>query len=636
MGYQLMLSPGKIGTMKVKNRIFLPPMGMGFCDEHSFVTDRLIKYHSRIAKGGCALNIVEVTTVHPSSLNAFETALYDDKFIDGHRRLTDAIHENGGKCGIELYHGGWLCDNDECWIPSETTLPKGKTAHILSIEEIHELVESFGDAAVRAQKAGYDAIWIHGGHGYLIDLFANPHTNKRTDEYGGDITHRARFGVEVIKNIRKKVGPNMPVVMRFCAQSFTDGDNTLADGKQLAMLYEAAGVDALDVSQGADHTNNDSIEDSLPPYYLPHGFFTKSGLAIKSVVKVPVIIAGFVTVPELAEKILKTGAADFVSVGRQQLSDPDFVKKTEEDRVGDIVHCIGCTQGCMNRRMLNLPATCIFRPETGNEEPLSRVATPKKVLVIGAGPAGLEAARIAAERGHKVTIMEKSGLVGGQYYLAGFAPKKQQIIANCLQMALRAQKAGVDIRLYTMATAERIKAFAPDHVIVATGGHPAVPPIPGVEKTKGSWDIIAGKAFIKGNNVVVIGGGLVGMEAMEILSAQGKQVTIVEMANMIGKDLELIVWSHYKRVLDDGKVNVRVNTKCLEIKDNEIIVETDGKRQTIPCDGVVLAAGVVSDKVVPQMVDNLGIPYSVIGDAKNTGKVLRAIKNGNEIARAIN
>lgn len=640
MSYKKFLSPGKIGSLTLKNRSIFPPMGTHFVED-GFVTEQMIAYQARRAQGGCAMNIVEIASVHRTSSAKLILGIYDDKFIPGLTKLASAIKEAGAKACIQLWHGGRQHSGAEfggqCWGPSAVPCPMiQEIPHVMTLDEIHEIIDAYGEAARRAKDAGFDAVEIHGAHGYLIDCFLNAYSNTRTDEYGGNLEQRARFGREVIRAVRAKVGADFPVLMRMSARENYPGGITLEDGIKAAQLYEAEGIDALDISQGC----YGAMPYTVPPYYLPERVNAYNASQIKKNVKVPVIVAGKIYTPDIAEEILQNGQADFIALGRVQLTDPDFVKKTQEDRPEDIMHCVACNSGCVERMFAGKVTSCIFNPLTGYETQIKikPAAQKKRVLVIGGGPGGLEAARVAAERGHDVTLLEQTGDLGGQYIIAGRSPHKVMMENEARHMGYLAMKAGVNVRLYTKATPERIQALKPDVVIVATGSEPVIPAIEGVHGSNvyEARKVINGNTRVREHKVAVIGGGLVGLEAAEFLIEQGKQVCIIEMLDQVGKDLEMYIRPHMMQMLEVNKVDVYVRTECVSIGKDGVTVDKDGRRQNIAADAVVLAAGAKSDPGnVAGMAAGLVSQCHVIGDAKTPGNVIDAIWQGNEVARSL-
>jgi 2,4-dienoyl-CoA reductase-like NADH-dependent reductase (Old Yellow Enzyme family)/thioredoxin reductase len=653
MAYEKLLSPGKIGTLTLKNRSVFPPMGTHYCVD-SFVTDATIAYYARRAQGGCAMVTVEVSSVHRTSREPLNVGLHDDKFLPGLTKLASAIKAGGAAAAIQLWHAGRQHGTAEAmqrelgvyhfeeeiekpWAPSAIPCPLHKVMpHAMSLDEIHELIGAYGDAAVRAKKAGFDCVILHAAHGYLVDCFLNPYSNDRTDEYGGSLENRARFGQDIVRDIRKKLGRDFPVAVRISAEEKYPGGVTLEDTIKVAQMYEKSGADAIDISQGCFGT----IYVTVPPYYMPEKPNEYNASQIKKNVGIPVICPGKLFTPGIAEEVLQAGSADFVGLGRIQIADPDFMKKTIEDRVDEIVHCIGCNSGCVNHIFVGKPVSCIFNPVAGHETTIAikPAEKKKKVLVIGGGPGGLEAARVAKERGHDVVLFEKSPELGGQFLIAGQPPHKKRFADAAKHMGYRALKAGVDVRLYTTATPDRIAAVKPDVIIVATGSEPVMPKIPGIDGVNvfEARRVISGTDRVRAQTVAVIGGGQVGLEAAELLTEEGKKVIVIEMLDEVGKDVEMFIKPYTLGYLKDNNIEVHVNAKCVAIGADSVTVEKDGKAEEIKKVGaVVVAVGAKSD---PAKVAEIASAYGechVVGDAERPGKVIDAIWKANEVARAI-
>ncbi len=643
MAFPSLFSPIKIRDMELRNRVVFPAMGTKMATRDGFVTKQLIDYHVARALGGNGLNFAEVCGVHgPSTPPAF-LAIHDDEYIPELKKLTDAVHEAGGKIGVQLWQGGMVAATyrmDAVIIPSDLPLPNGHVIPGATVEAISEIVQSFGEAARRAVEAGFDCVEFHAGHNYSPHAFLSPAFNKRTDEYGGSLENRARFSLECIRAIRKNIPDTMPLFMRIVAHDdYLEGGLTIEEVIEFCKMAKEAGVDVLNVSRG--NFSSAAIKYEVPPIDLPRGFNVKNAARIKKETGMITIAVGRINDPALAEEIIASGQADMVTVGRGQLADPDFCKKAKEGRVEDIVKCIGCNQGCYDGFVSpdSPHITCLRNPAVGREAEfrLSPAKEPKKVLIAGGGVAGLEAAITLKRRGHEPVLCEASDTLGGQFLLAGRAPRKEEMTEAAIAMGEMAKRENVDIRLSTPVTPNLIREIHPDEVIIAIGAEPVKPDIPGIDlpHVASAHDVLAGKAEAKGN-VVVIGGGLVGLETAEYLAA-GNHVTVLEMQDDVGKDLgqlrKICVMEH----LHMSGVQLVTNATCVEIKDNAVVIEKDGERQEIACDSVVVAVGAKprASEDLSSYCDGAGIPFHIIGDAVRARKALDAIAEAAEVARRI-
>lgn len=641
MSYGNLLSEGRIGSLTLRNRVVFPPMGSMFCDKDGFVTQRLIDYHVRRAEGGSGMNILENTATHKSTFNPYAPNIWDDKFNEGLSALTAGVHAAGGKMVCQLAHGGrqesGAPRGHAPWAPSAIPCPFiQEIPHVMTKEEIDDVIRGFGEGAARAKKCGFDAVEVHGSHGYLIDEFLNPYSNTREDEYGGSLENRARFVREVLREVRKSVGPDYPVIFRMNAsENVPEGGLVIEEALQVAKWAKEDGIDALDISQGC-YT---AMAYTVPPYYLPHALNADNAGRFREETGLPVICAGRVNTPDMAEAILKERKADFISIGRGMLADPDFVKKTMEDRPEDIVHCISCNSGCIENSFAGEGLSCVFCAQTGHEKEYSypKTDTPKNILVIGGGVGGLEAARVAAERGHKVTLFEKTGILGGQFLIAGAAPYKKEFKEAALQMGYRAMKAGVDVKFYTEATKERIEKLHPDFIILAAGSKGRELKFEGEGKLPvyQAREFLNGDVRVKEKTVLVLGGGITGLEAAEVLTEEGKTAIVAEMLDTIGKDLESTIKPYMDEYLSKHRIRTYVKARCTGLAEDGVIAEVDGKEEKIACDALIVAAGSVVDRAVEEMVKATGIPYRAVGDADRPGKMRKAVWAANEIARTI-
>ena len=424
-------SPIKIGTLEASNRLVVPAMVVNYCNEDGTATEKFIAYHEAKAKGGWGIIITENYAVDPKGKGFTRIpGLWDDSQIPGHRELTKRVHQYASKIVAQIYHAGrqtnHLVINDQPVAPSPIPCPANQEIpHELTVTEIQQLVKNFGDCARRAQSAGFDGVEIHGGHGYLIAQFMSSYSNKRTDEYGGNIYNRMRFPLEILADIKKKVGNDFPIFFRISGDELVPGGRTIEDTKAIAILLEDAGVNVLHISAGA----YGAMHGIIPPAVLAHGWITDLAAAVKKVVDIPVITVGRINDPLLAESILRSGKADLVSMGRASLADPNMPQKALAGKFDEIIQCIGCLQGCVAKIVEGKAAQCILNPTLGREWEITikPAEHKKKIFIAGGGPAGLEAAIYAAQRGHEVHVFEKSNKLGGQFYLASVPPSKGEI-----------------------------------------------------------------------------------------------------------------------------------------------------------------------------------------------------------------
>ncbi|HLZ18867.1 MAG TPA: FAD-dependent oxidoreductase, partial [Smithellaceae bacterium] len=543
------LSPLKIKSLELPNRVVMPPMGTNLGNADSTVSPENLAYLKRRAKGKPGLLITEITGVHPNGMvTPHELAAFDDRFIPGLRRMADVAHQEGCKIAMQVHHSGreslYMLGQGKAIGPSAipSIVFKG-TPREMTKADIEEVIAAFGSAARRACEAGFDAVEIHCAHGYLLTQFLSALSNQRTDEYGGKtLKERSRFVLEVLRSIRQQTGPDFPISIRISAEEFIKGGYSADDMQSIAPDFVAAGADILHASFGT-HGSPGGITQA-PAEYAP-GFNAWLARKMKDAVSIPVIAVGRFTDPADAEKVLAQGDADLIAFGRQFLADPDFLIKAKEGRTEDIRQCIACNQGCIEREMLGEGnIRCSINPETGLETlyPEKKSASPKNVWVIGSGPAGLTAASEADRLGHRVTLFEKKKILGGQIRYAQLPPHKE-IYGQWIDWLIgQIKKTGVTIKNETDVNETILREGKPDFVILATGGEKIVPPIPGIDRefVCDAWQILDGRIAPK-ENIVVIGGALIGMEVADFLTQKGKAVTIVE---MLKRSPVLMITSH--------------------------------------------------------------------------------------------
>jgi len=643
-----LFDPIKIGKLELKNRIVMPALNTKFGTEWGAVNDRLIDYFVERAKGGVGLIVIENTCIDwPAGKAGTNPIRADDwKFIQGLHDLAEAVHLYGAKIATQLQHPGrqgsslTSAEGQQLVAPSEIPcLPTGaEMPHALTVEEIEVLIGKYIMGATITKAAGFDAVEIQGGHGYLITQFMSPYSNKREDEYGRDFEGRMKFPISIIEGIRIVVGPDFPIIFRLSADEYVEGGLTLEDNKLIAQRLEAAGVDAISVSSGI-YESTPWYSRIFPTADMPMGCNVPLAQEIKKAVKIPIIVAGKLGDPVLAEKVLREGKADLIAMGRALLADPELPRKAYEGRLEDIRPCIYCNEACIGNISRMWRISCVVNPTLGREreyaiEPAKRK---RRVLVVGGGPAGMEAARVASLRGHKVTLYEKEKTLGGQL-IAASAPQFKEPIGDLAEyLENQVEKLGVKVKLGTEATSALIKRLKPDVVILATGAIPIAPKIPGAQANKVAMatDILLGRRKA-GKKVVIIGGGEVGSELAWFLAEKGKNVTIVEMLGGVAMDMNMFSLFYLMDKLAELGVEMLTNTTAREITDKGVVaVDIEGNRQVIEADTVILATGFRSNNKLEEKLKGAIPEVYAIGDCVKPGKIWGAIDSASRIARLI-
>ncbi|MBF0228463.1 MAG: FAD-dependent oxidoreductase [Desulfamplus sp.] len=681
-----LFQPININFLAVKNRIFMPAMHLGMANNFQ-VTDQIVDFYAERAKGGAGMISVGYATVDELSGNSLNIGAHKDEFIDGLSRLANVIKENGARSCVQLNHAGrynmsFFLNGEKPVAPSP--IASNLTREIpreLSQDDIKKIVKNFADAAVRVQKAGFDAVEVLSGTGYLISEFLSPLTNHRTDEYGGSFENRIRFGIEIMNAIREAVGQEYPIIVRMNGNDFMKkGQGREELLKYAAALEEEAGVDALCINVGWHEARVPQITASVP-----RGAFGYLARGIKEVVNIPVIASHRINDPKVARQMVVDGICDMVAMGRSLIADPYLPEKARTGRDEEIIHCIACAQGCFDNLFKLKHVECLCNPMAGHEKSRAIIKSdnPKKVMVIGGGAAGMNAAITLADRGHKVQLYEKSDKLGGQLYLAAAPPGREEFaeFAQNLATQVKLRKENIDLYMNTSVDIDLIKREKPDHIILSTGAISATPPIKGVDKTyteqaylPGSdglcyltlvetsnvvqaWDVLQNKVYT-GENVVIVGGGAVGVETALFLAEKGtlsgealkfllvnnaespetlremairgtKHITIIEMLDKVGKEFGKSTRWGMLQDLERVGIEVKLKSRALEIKQDSIVIETaDGVEEEIEADSIVIATGSVSDNKLASEIEKLNIPFNVIGDAKNIGMAFDAVHQG--------
>ncbi len=664
---KLLFTPIKINRMELKNRIVMPAMHY-LSSWEGMVLPHHVDYFVERAKGGAALIIIGGCTIDETSGAINMLSARDDKFIPGLAGLARAVQAHGAKIAAQLYHAGryshTLLMGGRQSVSSSPIRSRftGETPRELSIPEIQQVQRNYALAAARVQRAGFDAVEVIASAGYLISQFLSPIVNRRKDEYGGDFENRMRFGLEVIEEIRRGVGPDFPIIVRVAGNEFMDGGLANEEARLFSKELVKAGADMINVTGGWHETRVPQITMGLP-----RGGFAYLAQGIKQAVAIPVMACNRINDPVLADQILRDGQADLIGFARGLIADPELPNKARQGRFDEINYCIACNQGCFDPIFEGKPQTCLVNARAGAEGKLALepASSKKKVMVIGGGPAGMEAARVAALRGHQVSLYEKSGTLGGQLPLAAAPPGRAEFLAFVRYLEGQMKKLNVAVHLRTEATLRHVEMEKPDALILATGAEPAVPDIQGIHRPNVilAWDVLSGEADT-GKEVVIIGGGAVGLETGLLLARKGtidadtlyflmfnqaeapesiqtllyrglKKITVLEMLKRVGQDIGRSTrWS----ILQDlSRLGVRSLTKARakEITDRGVMIEREGREELIPADTVVLATGSKAANHLYDQIQGRVKEIHVIGDAKSPRKALEAVAEGFAVGRTI-
>lgn len=649
MVYPNLFAPIKIGTVILKNRIVMPAMNTNFADPDGFVSRRLLNYYLARAQGGTGLIIISAAVVdEKAKRRRGNLAIYDDVFIDGLAHLAKEIKSAGAMVFQQLNHVGRLVKtmtvpNSKYQPVGPSSIPHPLTGEIckeLSINEIKEIVKKFANGSRRVKKAGFDGLELHGAHGYLLNQFLSFYTNRRHDEYGCNLSGRMKFPLEVVKEVRAVVGEDFPISYRISAKEFVPDGLEMNEIKIFAQELEKAGVNIIHVSGGGSETPA-TVEKMIPPMSAPPGCFVPFAAEIKKVVNIPIIVAGKINTPDLAEDVVREGKTDMVAMGRALIADPELPVKVKDGRVEEIRKCVYCNQGCMERLIQEMDITCTVNPTVGKEEEYKIIPAekPKRVFIIGAGPAGLEAARTSALRGHNVTLFEKEDNLGGQVKFACLPPGKDELKSIIEYYSKQLAKLGVNMKLNEEVRSAYIEKEKPDVVIIATGANPIRPEIPIMEKEKVYMadDILKNNLQLE-DEIVVVGGGQVGLEVALFLAQRGNKIKIIEMLEDIGNDMGPLNKYHLRENLKTLGVDILCNTKFVGVNKDSIEVEKDGEKKTIPnIKTIIFAIGFKPNDALFEELQKSSWEGKIIkiGDCVKPRKILDAVYEGLKIALEI-
>ena len=643
MAYEKLFEKGHIGSLTIRNRAVMSPMGTDLADTNGNASQRLIAYYAERAKGGIGLIINEYTGVDDvdSIPTQHNLRMAQDYNVKAAEELTRTVHQYGAKIFAQLHHGGATSKSAftgrQNLSPSGIPMaPGGELPREMTLEDIKRVQDKFVAAAVRCKKAGYDGVELHGAHGYLIAQFFSKYYNHRTDAYGGSLENRCRFIDEIIAAIRAKLG-RYPISVRICGDEMTPepGFLTLEDGLEIGRHLEAQGIDCINISNGSSWNGNANCE----PFSYTPGWKKHVAKAFKAALHIPVIATNTIKDPDFAESLLEEGVCDFVALGRSQFADPNFINKAKAGHPEQIRKCISCMY-CRERLLGNaMPVECSMNPRLGREyryrwQDLQKNGAGRPVVVVGGGPGGMECAILLAKRGFAVTLLEKSGALGGTLNIAKLPPFKANLQGITDVMALEMAEAGVTVKLNTEATPELVSSMNPVGVFLAVGAPPVVPgSIPGIERAVLAEDVILGKAPCKGS-VALIGTGLTGLECAEMILEQGHPLTMVEMNPAVGQGIYNVVFNDiYSRIQPHDPV-VLTRHKLTAVTDDGVTAEdlSTGETKTIAADTVVLALGTHNQEAMAEQFEAAGLTTVLVGSAETPGRIAGATRDGFEKA----
>jgi 2,4-dienoyl-CoA reductase-like NADH-dependent reductase (Old Yellow Enzyme family)/thioredoxin reductase len=642
MKYPHLFTVGKIGSLMLKNRVVMPAMGTRLATDNGEITDQQIRYYEERAKGGAGLIITEFTTVDfgLGRAAANQLRIDDDRFIPGFRRLADAIHTYGARVFVQLHHAGrettsYLTGGKQIVAPSPVTCEAiGEEPRELTTAEVKGIIQQFVDGAARCQAAGIDGVELHGAHGYLINQFLSPNTNLRTDEYGGNFKKRMRFIEEIITGIKERCGREFPVTVRLSVSEFEEGGLDLALSREIASYLEKAGADGIHASSGNYNTMETVIESPL----YEEGWRVYLAEEIKKEVNIPVFTVGNIRDPQFVESILAEGRAEFVAIGRGHIADPEWVRKVAEGREKEIRMCISClhcvyTQG---------PVECSVNVMAGRElEFLSmdKINVKRHVVIVGGGPGGMEAARVLALKGYKVTLFEKNSKLGGQLNLVTDPVYKKKMKKYVKYLVNEMTRLNIHIRRNTEATVEMIKLLDPYAVLLATGGTPYMPDIEGCDLPNvcNYRAIKVEDSVLQGKKVAVVGSGMVCHSTSRRLSEQGNEVILIEVLTESAKKISPATRKKLQEKLQKEGIQVITGHDVVEVVPQGLILEEKetGARMEIEADQVVIAMGVQAYNPLEHPLSMEMENVFVIGDAAGNTSLADATREGFETAYAL-
>jgi len=658
--YRYLFSPITINGLEIRNRIAYPSLGLLYSYD-SKLNDRYYAFFKERARGGAGIVTVGPVGIDDVGVGLAALTIAMDEVIPSFQKLTRTIKDEGARAFIQLFHAGayaypFLINNQQPIAPSALYCNYSKTTpREMTTDDIERVKHAFADAAVRAVEAGFDGVEIIASAGYLLTQFLSPVTNQRTDAYGGNFENRLRFPTEVVALTRKKIGPDVPLSIRMAGNDFVPGSNTDTETPIIAQAYEAAGVDVINVTGGWHVTRVPQL-----PMELPRAAYAFLARNIKNAVSVPVMASNRIADPASAEGIIRDGYADMVNLGRVLIADPEWPKKAFEGRADEIRPCVACSQGCTDQIFSGQPVFCAGNPLSGfeHERRITQTSAPKQVMIVGAGLGGLEAALTAHLMGHRVELYDKDSDIGGQMWIAGAPPHKQELLEFIRFYRAMIRKYDIPLFLNTEVDADMIRQKTPDYLVIAEGAAPLIPPIEGKDgpNVLNAWQVLKDNPPL-GRRVAVIGGGSVGLETALFVAAKGtinpetlyflfeyeaetperlrelmfrgtSTVTVFEMLPKAGKDMGRSTrWVIMDKIARYG-IDIRTEAKVLSIKNGMVTYEQNGEVTSAEFDSVIIAAGSTPVRTLSDAVASLNIPYATVGDCCAPGKINDAIHGG--------
>jgi 2,4-dienoyl-CoA reductase-like NADH-dependent reductase (Old Yellow Enzyme family)/thioredoxin reductase len=639
-----LFSPFTVKNISLKNRIVMPSVASFLIGDDGSINKATIEHYRRRAAGGPAMVIMEACAVSPEGIvSPHQPVIYDDRYIEGLSKIAAAIKEEGAVPAVQIHHGGRQTSakviHRKPLAPSPLPCPAIRgDVEPLTVDGIRNLVKKFGDAAARAYQAGFELIEIHGAHGYLVNQFLSNFSNIREDEYGGNVVGRTRFAGEIVEEIRERLGSELPISFKISAEEYVDGGLTTKESIEILKILIDAGIDLVQVSAGNDVTP----EWISQPMFMEKGCLVESACQIKKALDIPVMAVGRINDPQIADDIIRQDKADLVCIGRGLLADPEMPLKARNGRLDEIRTCIACNT-CMQSIFKKGRIECLVNPMLGREEEMAFIPAkkPKKVMVVGGGPGGLNVAWVAAKRGHTVHVYEKRNVLGGQL-VPGSMPGHKAELRTLIRFQIKQTELyGVKCHLNHEVTAKDVKALDPDVVVLATGSLPVIPPVQGIEKEivltyEDVLDRGTIPSKILSNRVVVVGGGPTGLELALYLTEQGCSVTVLEMLPKIGIGIEAMTKKVILRKLKESNATLLTDTRLSKIEDNGVVVvDQENREKFIEAEKVVIAIGTKPDTKLYHKIKSLGYKIYQIGDCLEPRSAKDAIYDSAVLGRRI-